>query len=194
MAAPTYDYVFPAADSIATQQALGSSTIDPKSLMNEINTSETGNLFDSLNAANGNSSQALTYGMYLYRNKTISDIASDLTQKNLNMEDGSSDTYTRQGEIDEWQAQNKLDTFFFLQCSFLYLTAVILLIFLQRYSVIPTSTLQLIGGILTFILIGILWNRAYYTSQLRDKRFWNRRYIGLQDGGVIPPTTCTTNS
>ena len=85
MASPTYDYVFPAADSIAAQQAIGSASVDPASLMNQINTSETGNLFDSLNSAAGNSSQALTYGMYMYRNKTISDIANDLTNKNKSM-------------------------------------------------------------------------------------------------------------
>ena len=192
--APTYDYVFPAADSIAAQQAIGSTTIDQASLMQQINTSESGNLFDSLNTATGNSAQALTYGMYMYRNKTISDIASDLTQKNKAINNGASDTYARQGEIDEWQTQNKLDTFFFLQCLFLYLTIMIIFIFLQRYAAIPSSTFRLISGLLTLILIGILFNRAYYTSQKRDKRFWNRRYIGLQEGGVTPPAPNSSSS
>ena len=194
MASPTYDYVFPAADSIAAQQAIGSASVDPASLMNQINTSETGNLFDSLNSAAGNSSQALTYGMYMYRNKTISDIANDLTNKNKSVNNGASDTFARQGEIDEWQAQNKLDTFFFLQCLFLYLTSIIVLIFLQKFAIIPSSTIQLFIAILTIVLIGILWNRAYYTSKLRDKRYWNRRYIGLKDGGVYKATTCSSSS
>jgi|UniRef100_A0A6C0KN25 hypothetical protein len=194
MAAPSYDYVFPAADSIAAQQAIGSATIDPTSLMNQISTSEAGNLYDSLNTAAGNSSQALTYGMYMYRNKTISDIASDLTKKNLSVNNGASDTYARQGEIDEWQAQNKLDTFFFLQCLFLYLTSVIILIFLQRFGIIPSSTIQMFIALFTIVLIGILWNRAYYTSQLRDKRYWNRRYLGLKDGGVYKAQSCSSSS
>ena len=194
MASISYDYVFPAADSISAQQAQGSTAIDTNALMHDIQTNETGSLLSSLNGASDNSSQSLTYGMYMYRNKTISDIAADLTNKNNSVDNGSSDTYARQGEINEWHAQNKLDTFFFLQCLFLYLSLLIVLIFVQRIGLIPSSTLYLIGAILTLILVGILFNRAYYTRTYRDKRFWNRRYIGLKDGVANPPVQSCPNS
>jgi hypothetical protein len=194
MASLSYDYVFPAADSLSAKQAIGTTTIDTAARIKEINSAESDSLLSSLNGAIDNSSQALTYGMYMYRNKTISDIAADLTNKNNSINNGASETYARQGEINEWEAQNKLDTFFFLQCLFLYLSLLIVIIFLERSGFIPFSTLYIIGGILTVILVGILWNRAYYTSKHRDKRFWNRRYLGLKDGGVTPPPPSCSNS
>jgi Flp pilus assembly protein TadB len=176
-----YDYAFPAVDRTAVQQI--TSTTVPSSVIQKINNDETSNLFNSLNSAAANSQQALTYGMYLSRNKTISDIAVDMTEQNKRQNTGARDTYTRQAEINEWQAQNKLDTFFFLQCSFLYLAFIVILLFLRQYGIMPNAALYIVIGVLTVILVGILWNRASYTAYSRDKRYWNRRFIGLDDAG-----------
>ena len=97
---------------------------------------------------------------------------------------GSKDTYLRQGEINEWQAQNKLDTLFFLQTTFLFFTLIVFLIFLRQYGVVTNGMLWMIASFFTLILVGILWNRASYTNYIRDKRYWNRRYIGLTDSSV----------
>jgi hypothetical protein len=177
----TYDYAFPTIDRAAVQQI--SSTTVPADVVQKIRQDETNNLFTSLNSAAQNAQQALTYGMYLSRNKTISDIAVDMTEQNKRQNTGARDTYTRQAEINEWQAQNKLDTFFFLQCSFLYLSIIVILLFLRQYGAMPDMSLYILIGILTVILVGILWNRASYTSNSRDKRYWNRRFIGLDDAG-----------
>lgn len=177
----SYDYAFPAIDRTTVQQ-ISSSTV-PGDIVKTIRDAETSNLFTSLNSAAENSQQALTYGMYLSRNKTISDIAVDMTEQNKRQNTGARDTYTRQAEINEWQAQNKLDTFFFLQCSFLYLAVIVVLLFLRQYGIMPDAALYMLIGIMTVILVGILWNRASYTGSSRDKRYWNRRFIGLDDAG-----------
>lgn len=177
----SYDYAFPSIDRTTVQQL--TSTTVPADVVNTIRQAETSNLFNSLNSAATNSQQALTYGMYLSRNKTISDIAVDMTEQNKRQNTGARDTYTRQAEINEWQAQNKLDTFFFLQCSFLFLSIVVVLVFLRQYGIMPDLAFFILVGIMTLILIGILWNRLSYTRSSRDKRYWNRRFIGLDDAG-----------
>jgi len=196
MASPPPNLVFPATDSAAAGNALASqsSYTAPSNTIQQINTAEAANLYSAFNSAVDSSSSALNYGMYVYRNKTISDIASELTQKNNSVNNGESDTLTRQAEINEWQAQNKLDTFFFLQCSFVFLTLIIILLYLQRYGLIPNETFYLLTIIGTCILVGILWNRAYYTYQYRDKKSWNRRYIGLSAAGINAKSTtgCST--
>ena len=170
--------LFPALDSALIESTNGTANID--GIKSGIINAEHANTLDSLNSAGDNSSSTLTYGMYLSRNKTISDIASDLTKQNAMVRNsGASDTYTRQGEINEWQAQNKLDTLFFFQCLFIYLIVFILFLFLRRYNIIPSFTFYMFTGIITLVIFGILWNRASYTENSRDKRYWNRRYLGL---------------
>lgn len=181
------DYAFPAVDA-TTASSLSSagvlSAADQAILINNIKTAETNNFLQNINASDGASNNMLTYGVMLSRNKTIEDIATDLTTKNENSANGSKDTYIRQGEINEWQAQNKLDTLFFLQTLFLFFTLMVVLMFLRRYGIVTTGIIWMIGGLFTFILVGILWNRASYTFNSRDPRYWNRRYIGLADSGL----------
>jgi hypothetical protein len=181
---------FPGADELAATSA---STLSTDALLNNIRASETNNIYDSLLMADNTSSSALTYSMYLSRNKTISNISSDLTKQNLSIDDGASDTYKRQSFINEWQAQNKLDTLFFLQCMFLYLTSIIGILFLRRNLAIAGSTMYWLIVSLTVVLIGILYNRANYTRVDRDKTYWNRRF--LHESGVPEPkATCATDA
>jgi hypothetical protein len=185
------NFVFPAADSLASWQT--QTMPDTKGIESTIYTNANNDIETSILTAETNSRSALSYGMYLSRNKTISGIVDDMMKQNSKYDNGESDTYTRQSEINEWQAQNKLDTFFFLQCMFIYLMIVILLIFLRRLEAIPSSAFYGIVTILTLILLGILYNRAAYTYFQRDKRYWNRRYISLADAGVFEkPPGCPT--
>lgn len=181
------DYAFPAVDATTAASlanAGGLSAAAQASLINKIKIAETNNFIQTVNAADGASNDMLTYGVMLSRNKTIDDIATDLKHKNEKSANGSKDTYIRQGEINEWQAQNKLDTLFFLQTLFLFFTLMVVLMFLRRYGILTTGILYMIGGLFTVILVGILWNRASYTFNSRDPRYWNRRYIGLADSGL----------
>lgn len=187
------DFVFPAVDALLSQNL--ATNIDVTGIQNQIKQSENDNLTSSLNMADTNSNQALLYGMYLSRNKTISDAAVDLTLRNKMFDNGTSETYARQGEINEWEAQNKFDTLFFLQCMFIYLTGFIILVYMWRKGLLPSSTYYYIIIIMTVILIGIFWNRYMYTTTYRDNRYWNRRYMGLDSSLNTPPVeTCETNA
>ena len=178
------DYAFPAVDATVAASLTNAGALtsaQQTDLVNKITTADTNNFYQTINAADGASNNMLTYGVMLSRNKTIDDIATDLTKKNEKSANGSKDTYIRQGEINEWQAQNKLDTLFFLQTLFLFFTLMVVLAFLRRYGILTTGILYMVGGLFTVILVGILWNRASYTFNSRDPRYWNRRYIGLAD-------------
>ena len=186
--ATSYESAFPSADS-ATVTALSSSlgSVNEASrtkLTEHIKAGETNNFLLNINSADAASNNALTYAVMLSRNKTIDDIAKDMTYQNNLVKNGSKDNYLRQAEINEWQAQNKLDTLFFLQTTFLFFTLIVFLIFLRQYGVMTNGMLRMVAGFFTIILIGILWNRASYTYNSRDKRYWNRRFIGLTDSGL----------
>jgi hypothetical protein len=188
----TTDFVFPAVDALLSQDL--ATNIEASGIQNQIKQSENDNLTSSLNMANTNSNQALIYGMYLSRNKTIADAAVDLTIQNKMFDNGASETYARQGEINEWQAQDKFDTLFFLQCMFIYLMGLIILVYISRKGILPNSTYYYVIIIMTVVLIGIFWNRYMYTTTYRDNRYWNRRYLGLDSSlNNTPPDTCESS-
>jgi hypothetical protein len=186
------DYAFPAVDS-ATVTSLGSTggTVDSVSITNTINAAERANFLTSLNSSDSASNNALTYGVLLSRNQSLSDSAKDMIEQNKrSASGGAKETYARQGEINEWQAQNKLDTLFFLQLTFLFFTVLVFLIFLRQYGVITNFILWIFIGVLGVLVIGTLVNRVSYTSNSRDKRHWNRRFLGLSDSGLSAKIAC----
>jgi len=192
--ASSQDFLFGALDTSLLGQT--TANLDDASMKNAIYKSENSNIINAINMAETNSSGALTYGMYLNRNKTIADTAVELTAQNKTLKNGSSETSARQGEINEWASQNKLDTLFFLQTLFLYLMSYIVITYMWRYGLLPGSTYYWVLAILTLIILGIFLNRYLYTSKIRDNRYWNRRYLSL-DKNLQDDTTeneCASSS
>ncbi len=190
---PGLSYAFPSIDSaVASQYATAgaASATTTSNLQSTVSQQVNANFIQALNTSEGTANNAQTYGTLLSRNQSITDIANDMIKMNESSK-GGKDTYARQGEINEWQAQNKLDTLFFLQASFLYFTLVVVTIFLRQYGVLPNSVAWTIIVLFGIILIGILWNRASYTYNSRDKRYWNRRFIGLEDSGLSAKVMCS---
>ena len=192
-AMPGLSYAFPSIDSaVASQYATAgaASATTTSNLQSTVSQQVNANFIQALNTSEGTANNAQTYGTLLSRNQSITDIANDMIKMNESSK-GGKDTYARQGEINEWQAQNKLDTLFFLQASFLYFTLVVVTIFLRQYGILPGSVMWTINVLFGIILIGILWNRASYTYNSRDKRYWNRRFIGLEDSGLSAKVMCS---
>lgn len=183
----SYTNAFAALDSTTiTSLRAGASGLSATttSLQTNINNKEKDNFLQSFNTAEGSSNNLTTLSDVVSRNESLQYIAEDMIKQNKKAIDGSKDTYTRQGEINEWQAQNKLDTLFFLQLTFLFFTAMVIMIFLRRYGFMTTGMIWLLGVFLLLILIGTLWNRLSYTMNSRDGKYWNRRFIGLSDSGL----------
>jgi hypothetical protein len=133
------------------------------------------------------STSAINTGRLVGRNSTISDISEQLIEQNVNTQNAyiqAKDTYTRQGEINEWQAQNKLDTLFFLQILFIYFSVVVILLYLRQAKMLSDTGVFGTVGVLLLVVIGILWNRVSYTNMNRDSRYWNRRYIAANPNAM----------
>jgi hypothetical protein len=88
------------------------------------------------------------------------------------------DNTRRQFLINEWYAQNKLESLFFLQVAFLAMVAALLVIMLGKMNLFPF----LFGKYLIFIvaaaaaITGVY--RFNYTKYTRDVQFWNKRKFG----------------
>ena len=164
------------------------------SIRNTINTRETDALNGSLITANSTANSMVVYGGLLSRNATINAIANDMTAQNKKTAAGGADTFSRQSEINEWQAQNKLDTLFFMQILFLYFAVLVICLYFRQVGILPSSVFYILAFIGFIIVFGVLWNRASYTRTSRDKRYWNRRYIGLGDSDLAAKLQCSLSS
>lgn len=177
-------------DATIQQTASNDRTETSNEMINDIQKTEY-DAFDSVYSPATTSSQnVLTYGVLLDRNKTIKNIANDLTNDNNSKMTAQRDTYTRQAEINEWEANDKMDTLFFLQLFFIYLSALVVSLYLRQIGLFPSIVVNIIAGIGLVILGLTLWNRASYTSASRDNRYWNRRYLGLGDANLQAQIQC----
>jgi len=183
-------YTYAAADA-ATVSLLSGASVTGQDVNSLINAGKA-NLAQSFGASLENTNTASTYGTVFNRNNSLTSIATDLTKTNNNLKNSGDDqTYSRQAEINEWAANNKLDTLFFLQVSFIFFTLLVVLIYLRQAGILSSGTMYITAGVFLLILLGILWNRASYTMYSRDSRYWNRRFIGLSDSGLgATPATC----
>jgi hypothetical protein len=182
-----YSYAFGGLDANTIQTLRNKAPISgttPEAIQARIDNADTNNLLQSLDLSETNSTQTTNYATLLNRNQTLTDVANSVASNNNRIGGTAKDTYSRQAEISEWAAQNKMDTLFFFQTLFIYLCVFIALLFLRQYGILPNSAFWIFMTVLTIIIIGIFWNRASYTSAKRDKRYWNRRFIGLDDAGA----------
>ena len=195
------DAAFAASDSATALAALQSSqqgstiaqsTVD--SLKLSMMKAQTTDFVNTINASDAQSQQMLTYGVLISRNNSLKALADETTKSNLSVATGGTkDTYARQGEINEWQAQNKLDTLFFLQTLFIFFAFMVVMLYFRKAGTLTTVPFYIFLGVALLILIGILWNRASYTMNYRDQRYWNRRFVGLSDsGGLAAKAQCAT--
>ena len=178
------DVAFASVDA-ATMNAITGNTADYGTVRDAISKAETDALNGSLITANSTGNSMLVYGGLLSRNVTINSIANDMTAQNKKTAAGGADTFSRQSEINEWQAQNKLDTLFFMQILFLYFAVLVICLYFRQVGIFPSSVFYIIAVLGFLIVGGVLWNRASYTRTSRDKRYWNRRFIGLGDSGDL---------
>jgi len=167
---------------------------DYSRIINQIDTDSKTDFNSSFTNAQNASGSVLTYGQMIGRNMSLSNAASTMTNANRdaqNLASNQKDTYTRQAEINEWSAQNKLDTLFFLQILFIFLGIIIVLIFLRQAGIMSGVSVNMTIGILLLVVIGVLWNRASYTAKSRDSRYWNRRFLGLSDSNLSVTAQCS---
>jgi hypothetical protein len=85
------------------------------------------------------------------------------------------DLATRQIEINEWTYQNKMDTLFVFQVIFIGLAFLAVLFSLKGTSGFSGPLVWYATVIVTVLIAIIIINRAVFTRNRRDGRFWSRR-------------------
>ena len=89
------------------------------------------------------------------------------------------DLTRRQAEINEWYYENKRETLFVLQLTLLVVLTVVVTLSITQYGWISQDAGNYIMG---FVIVAgaLTWlYRWYYTSRIRDPRYWStRRFAG----------------
>ena len=131
---------------------------------------------------------------YITRTNDLKDMATDIdsvASRQLAVSDINAGVTLRQGEINEWANENKLDTLYFLQVLFISLTFISSLMFIKSKGLISSYLLNLcivlVGAFAVFVLI----TRARYTNVRRNPRYWNKMrftsYPGESSDDTCPP-------
>ena len=98
----------------------------------------------------------------------------------------------RQFLVNEYYAQNKLESLFFLQVAFLAMITSLIVITLGKMGVFP----WLFGKYVVFIIAAaaaiLALYRFNYTRYTRDVRYWNKRKFSDSPGALKAADLCAT--
>jgi len=100
------------------------------------------------------------------------------------------DNTKRQFLVNEWYAQNKLESLFFLQVAFLAMVSALIVIMLGKMNVFP----WIFGKYVVFIIASaaaiLAIYRFNYTRYTRDVRYWNKRKFSDSPGALKAGDAC----
>lgn len=114
------------------------------------------------------------------QNQIIEEQGRQINTKGLNK-----DMTRRQVEINNWYYENKRETLFVLQLVLLVLLTLVVVLGVTSYGWISQEASDYIMGFVLLIGAGTWMYRWYYTSTIRDPRYWSQRRFE-QDGKVEP--------
>jgi hypothetical protein len=97
----------------------------------------------------------------------------------------NADMTRRQVEINNWYYENKRETLFVLQIILLVMLMCVIILTVTSYGYISEAGSDYLLGFVIVVGAGIWMYRWYYTSRIRDPRFWNRR-VFEEDGKIHP--------
>ena len=93
------------------------------------------------------------------------------------------DLTRRQVEINEWYYENKRETLFVLQLILLTALTVVVLLAMKTYGWIGPTAADFVTLFVLVVAAGTWVYRWYYTTYVRDRRYWNARNF---KAGEIP--------
>ena len=100
------------------------------------------------------------------------------------------DNTKRQFLVNEWYAQNKLESLFFLQVAFLALVTSLIVIQLGKMNVIPFQFGKYIVFVIATAAAILALYRFNYTRYTRDVRYWNKRKFTDSPGALKAESSC----
>ena len=97
------------------------------------------------------------------------------------------DNTRRQVEINNWYYENKRESLFVLQLILLVMLTITIILVAAAYEWIGKDGADYLMLFVLIVGLGTWLYRWYYTTYIRDARFWSRRNFP-QDGKVAPPS------
>lgn len=103
------------------------------------------------------------------------------------------DVTRRQVEINEWYYENKRETLFVLQLILLTALTVVVMLAMKTYGWIGPTAADFVTLFVLVVAAGTWVYRWYYTTYIRDRRYWNARMF--KAGEIpLPPPKCDPTS
>jgi len=102
------------------------------------------------------------------------------------------DLTRRQVEINEWYYENKRETLFVLQLILLTALTVVILLAAKSYGFIGPQGADFILLFVLVVAAGTWLYRWYYTTYIRDRRYWNNR--SFKPGNIPVPSLCQSGT
>jgi hypothetical protein len=128
--------------------------------------------------------------LYDKRTKQLADVQNQIYDNQKNSADAiinDESMANRKTEMNEWSVNNKKDTLFIYSSLFILLASLLLLTGLLRMGLISSSLWVGIAVCLVVVFALIFANRYYYTTVLRNKRFWNKQIFEGKYGKIPVP-------
>jgi len=97
------------------------------------------------------------------------------------------DLTRRQVEINNWYYENKRETLFVLQLILIVMLTLVIVMGVASYGWISEDGSSYLMGFVIIVGAGTWLYRWYYTTTIRDPRYWNQRRFP-QDGKIDPPS------
>lgn len=132
---------------------------------------------------------------YNQRNQDLSNIQGQVYQDRKQNADAvlfDRDLAKRQYEINQWETGNKMDTLFVYQQLLIILSAVIVMFYLWKQSILSSAVFFGILFVLVCIFVFTIVNRAQYTNSIRDNRYWSQRQFPTY-AKIKVPDVCNAN-
>jgi len=85
------------------------------------------------------------------------------------------DMTRRQVEINNWYYENKRETLFILQLILLVVLTLVIVLGLTSWGYLPKEASDYLMGFIIVIGLGTWLYRWYYTTTIRDPRYWSQR-------------------
>ena len=98
----------------------------------------------------------------------------------------------RQTEINEWSYNNKMDTLFIFQLFFISALIIFILMMFSYKGIVGRAFVGYIFGVLLLMNIVTIINRAMYTNNIRDKKYWDKVIFDTDNKTISPKPKDTT--
>lgn len=110
----------------------------------------------------------------------------------LSNKKNNEDLTRRQVEINEWYYENKRETLFVLQLILLTALTVVVMLALKTYGWVGPAAADFVLLFVLVVAAGTWIYRWYYTTYIRDRKYWNVR--SFKAGEIpLPAPNCPTS-